>query len=342
MKDKYYKFIHYSFDESKIPIVNNRTLKKDECKGKKLGKKEPDNGKSYLDRIKSEEMGNILKIKKISCDNPPNQNDKQKPPAEKTQNQNENIYSIEELQKYKGLRNSATYTIFFAFILIVIDLAVIVIILQQIYHSLLEVIPIGILLNLVLIFAIKLILEKKEKQDNENVEKLKKYIFYSGFSLVLLGLIGLTVLRAIVFNYTIHRMAINPTELNTANLLLTLGLGVGAPLIVGVLFESESEKLKNANIYLSSYYELLKNEKINELYEKYKNSFIKTMHSNIENRINRFIHGYISGLYKGKGKQDFDHYRNEINQERDKILNNIKEEIEKDIDKICGAEPKPN
>jgi hypothetical protein len=91
-----------------------------------------------------------------------------------------------KIAEQRGIKNRAIYMLFFAFILILVDLVVIVVILQKIYHNLLEVIPIGILLNIILVFAISLILEKKA----EEKEKLKNYILYSGFFSLYLVCLG--------------------------------------------------------------------------------------------------------------------------------------------------------
>jgi fucose permease len=63
---------------------------------------------------------------------------------------------------------------------------------------------------------------------------------------------GLVILRYIVFASAIHKGNLNLSELNIASLLFTLGLGIGSPIIVGVLLESNLEKLKNANIVLNT------------------------------------------------------------------------------------------
>ncbi len=156
-----------------LPIVTNTTLRKDECKCRKFGKKEPANIE-HLNTIASEEIKNAKKIfRRLLL----------REPGSQQNGQNKDTGKIAE---QRGIKNRAIYMLFFAFILILVDLVVIVVILQKIYHNLLEVIPIGILLNIILVFAISLILEKKA----EEKEKLKNYILYSGFFSLYLVCLG--------------------------------------------------------------------------------------------------------------------------------------------------------
>ncbi len=209
-------------------------------------------------------------------------------------------------------QHSAAYRdLFIAGFLTCLDAFGLIIILKKIFGgNICLIVPLGILLISAVVFGIKTLLEYQNPEKRTTTGKILVYV---GGALVVVGLIGVALLRSVTFNAALAGDgAINIGEISMGNLLFTVGIGIGLPLILGVWFESESSKMKCASIPLMLYAEerlLLKARtallaKLKRLQE-IDNSLDGITPNIIRLRQSRYARGYIKGVRKNQNARQY-------------------------------------
>ncbi len=189
-------------------------------------------------------------------------------------------------------------------LLTLIDTAGVVYIAKQIFSgSALLFSSIGILLTSSIVFGVKALLEHLSPERRTFVGKL---IMWTGIALIVGGLVGFAMLRTVTFDAALTGASlINVEKITLGNLLFTLGLGLGVPLVLGVTFEQESAKMKAAKISRELYIEeklLLKaktewtalSRRLQEIDDKIDEITLNI----IKLRQNRYVRGYVKGIRK--------------------------------------------
>lgn len=292
--------------------VAGEFLNHDTCRGRKDGRRAPDAYPYSLQAVEAEEMKAKNEARSAlqqtaadasshleHIDNLIAQNDKD---FETLKAQGSMIpESAAAAQHSSASRNG-----FIALVLTFLDAVGIITILKFIFggHTLL-IVPLGLLLVAAVVFGIKNLLERLSPEKRAFAGKL---LVISGCVLVLVGLMGFALLRSQTFNTTISSTdMIDMSQISMGNLLFTIGVGLGLPLVLGVWYESENTKREFAEIPLRFYTQekQLKKAKAEWL------SLLKQVQvlndgldditgDIIRLRSGRYMQGYVSGVMKNK------------------------------------------
>lgn len=209
--------------------------------------------------------------------------------------------------------SSAVRDLVIAAFLTLLDIAGVLYIAKMIFGgNILLVSPIGILMTAGVVFGVKTLLEHLSPEKRVIVGKILMYV---GGALIAAGLLGLALLRAVTFDFALSgNETMNIQQISIGNLLLMLGLGIGLPLILGVFYESESEKMKEAKIALDLYREERSIQKAHTEWTAFSQRLLE-MNDNFDTitaniillRQNRYIRGFIKGVRKDpNAKQHID------------------------------------
>jgi len=184
------------------------------------------------------------------------------------------------------------------------------------------VVPLGILLVAGVVFGIKNLLGHLSPEGRAFAVKL---LMFSGIALVVTGLVGFALLRSETFNATLIGTDIaNAKQISLGNLLFTLGIVLGVPLVIGVWYETENAKKETADISLRLYVpekRLLKtktewlslSKRVEELDARLDNitaDIIRLRHG-------RYVRGYINGV---RTNQDAGNYINAIMKHSEQVF----------------------
>lgn len=297
--------------------VNGELLNPDTCRGRKDGRKAPDAWSASLEAIEAGET-KFKEDARSTVRQTQSEADAHLSHIEELLRQNREAQM--QLQKENHLLPEsvaraqyalATRDLFFAILLTLVDLIAVIFIARTIFgEHILIVAPIGILLTGGIVFGIKTLLEPLS---NEKKMLVKRVVIYTGVSLVLTGLVGLVILRSTTFNVgLLGESAMDAKEVSIGNLLMLLGIGLGVPLIVGVLYEAESEKLRAAKIPLELYTEkteLLKVKAewtaLTQKLQEVDNKLDDVTESVIKLRRNRYIRGYMRGVQRNPDSKQY-------------------------------------
>ncbi|MBF0560211.1 MAG: hypothetical protein HQL08_15685 [Nitrospirae bacterium] len=202
--------------------------------------------------------------------------------------------------------STARRDLFFAGILTCLDALGLITILKKIFGgNILLIVPLGILLISAVVFGIKSLLEY---QNPEKRKTTAKVLVYAGGGLVIVGLIGVALLRSVTFDAALAGDgAMNMGGMSVGNLLFTIGIGLGLPLVLGVWYETESSKIKASGSPLTLYAEertLLKArtarqaelKRLQEVDDKLDDITLNI----ISLRQNRYVRGYVRGARKNQ------------------------------------------
>ncbi len=297
--------------------VSGDFLNADICRGRKDGKRAPDAWSAALQAIEADEqrlkndarsairqkqgeadahlehIGNLLEQNKVM--------------REALKNEGRLLTEPVAAAQYASAFRDITIVIF----LTLLDAAGMVFIAKKIFGgNVLYYSPIGILLAAGVIFLIKSILEYLSPEERGTVGKIIRYL---GGALILIGTTGFALLRSVTFDASLSGDgAINTTTISLGDLLMTIGIGIGLPLILGVLYEEESLKLKAAKIALNPYGEerelwraktewTAHSKRLQEIDDHIDGITANT----IKLRQSRYVRGYIKGVRKNP---DAKHY----------------------------------
>lgn len=297
--------------------VEGEFLNPDTCRGRKDGRNAPDAWLASLQVIEADETNSKEQTRSTIRQTQAEANEhlaliEQSLIAnKKTKEKLEEKGHLSPEQIAQSLYNSAVRDLILAILLAIIDLIAVIYIAKQIFgENTLIVVPMGILLTGSVILGIKALLGHLSP---ERKVLMRKAIIYTGLSLVLIGLVGLTLLRTTTFDIALSgEGAMNVGEVSLGNLLLMIGLGLGAPLVLGVIYEYEAEKLKTAMTSLHAYAEereLLKTktewQSLVERLQALDKSLDGVTEQIVKLRQNRYIRGFIRGIQKNPDAEKY-------------------------------------
>ncbi len=184
------------------------------------------------------------------------------------------------------------------------------------------VVPLGILLVAGVVFGIKNLLGHLSPESRAFAAKL---LMFSGITLVVTGLVGFALLRSETFNAALIGTDIaNAKQISLGNLLFTLGIVLGVPLVIGVWYETENAKSETADISLRLYVpekKLLKTKtewlSLSKRVEELDAGLDGITADIIRLRHGRYVRGYINGV---RTDQDAGNYINAIMKHSEKVF----------------------
>lgn len=297
--------------------VDGEFLNPDVCRGRKDGKRAPDAASAALQAIDAEET----RIKDDARSAVRQTQGEATAKLEHIENLLQQNKRAQEALKGEGRllaetvaaaqRKAASFELFLAGLLTFLDIAGVLYIAKKIFGgNVLLISPIGVLMTAGVVFGVKTLLDHLKPEKKILVGKA---IMYLGVALIVVGLIGLAMLRTVTFDADLTGNGmINLDRMSLGNLLLMLGLGVGLPLILGVFYETESAKKKAAEIVLVLYREerdLLDLQNAWKAYSKKLEEIdggLDGITANIiKLRQNRYIRGYIKGVRKNSDAKQY-------------------------------------